>query len=154
MDCGATCVRMILSYFGKRLSASQIDRLCPKGKTGVSLLSIDDTLKGLGFETIAGCIAVDDILSKASLPCILHWRGEHFVVLYKVSHRGKNFRIHIADPAQGNIVSKWQWQTNIAETHPWLLQSLRGRDHSRRPQPQLFRHYLLAPEVAHSKSRV
>lgn len=104
MDCGATCVRMILSYFGKRLSASQVDRLCPKGKTGVSLLSIDDTFKGLGFETIAGRVAVDDILSKASLPCILHWRGEHFVVLYKVSHRGKNFRIHIADPAQGNIV--------------------------------------------------
>ena len=36
---------------------------------------------------------------KPNLPCILHWRQYHFVVLYKI----KKNKYYIADPAKGLI---------------------------------------------------
>lgn len=41
------------------------------------------------------------MLGKATLPCILHWNQNHFVILYRISHKG--MRYHIADPARGLV---------------------------------------------------
>jgi ATP-binding cassette subfamily B protein len=41
-------------------------------------------------------------LKKAQLPCILHWRQNHFIVLYKI----RNGKFFIADPASGLMVLK------------------------------------------------
>ena len=38
-------------------------------------------------------------LSEITLPCILHWNQNHFVVLYKIDRNGQRF--HISDPAKG-----------------------------------------------------
>jgi ATP-binding cassette subfamily B protein len=38
-------------------------------------------------------------LKEAELPCILHWRQNHFVVLYKI----KNHKYYLADPAAGLV---------------------------------------------------
>ena len=52
----------------------------------------------LGFKCLCGLSDLEE-LSK-SLPCILHWNQNHFVVLYKVK-KGKTF--YIADPGKGLI---------------------------------------------------
>ena len=52
----------------------------------------------LGFKCLCG-VANSEELSK-SLPCILHWNQNHFVVLYKVK-KGKVF--YIADPGKGLV---------------------------------------------------
>lgn len=51
----------------------------------------------LGFETASVRLSPCE-LSQSPLPAILHWNQNHFVVLYRIDHRG---RYHIADPGKG-----------------------------------------------------
>ena len=51
----------------------------------------------LGLDTVCAKTSVVE-LSETSLPCILHWNQNHFVVLNKVK-KGKKF--YIADPGKG-----------------------------------------------------
>lgn len=52
---------------------------------------------GLNDMTVAASIIE---LNNITLPCILHWNQNHFVVLYKIK-KGKKF--YIADPAKGLV---------------------------------------------------
>ena len=72
---------------------------CFATNEGVSLLGISEAAKKLGLRTVCGRITVNQ-LNASSLPCILHWNQNHFVVLYKI-RRGKTF--YIADPGKGKI---------------------------------------------------
>lgn len=66
----------------------------------VSLLAVKEAAEQLGFETESVRTTVED-LSTESLPCILFWNQNHFVVLYKISSNRKKF--FIADPAKGKV---------------------------------------------------
>lgn len=99
MDCGPTCLRMIAKSFGKNFSLQRLRELCGINREGVSLLGIAEAAEKIGLRTTAAKLTYE-ILLEADLPCILHWRQNHFVVLYKI-HRGKHY---IADPAKGLIV--------------------------------------------------
>ena len=98
MLCGITCLKMICKYFGKDFSLKYLSTLCHPTKEGVSLLGIKDAANRLGFYIISGCLKVED-LYEATLPCILHWNQNHFVVLYKVKKKNKKF--YVADPGKG-----------------------------------------------------
>ncbi|MDB5153564.1 MAG: apxIB 1, partial [Mucilaginibacter sp.] len=67
-------------------------------REGVSLLGISDTAEKIGLRSLEVKLDVQD-LKEAELPCILHWRQNHFVVLYKV----KNHKYYLADPANGLV---------------------------------------------------
>jgi len=67
---------------------------------GVSLKGMAEVASGKGFSTLCCKITLNG-LSKISLPVILHWNQNHFVVLYRISGRGKYF--HILDPAKGKV---------------------------------------------------
>lgn len=99
MDCGPTCLRMIARSFGKNFSLQRLRELCGINREGVSLLGIAEAAEKIGLRTTAAKLTYE-ILLEADLPCILHWRQNHFVVLYKI-HRDKHY---IADPAKGLIV--------------------------------------------------
>lgn len=107
MDCGATCLRMIASYYGKDYSIDELRQKCYTTREGVSLLSISEAAEQIGFKTIAGKISYQTLIKEAPLPCIIHWNQNHFVVIYKVIkgiRPGKNReKILIADPAFGLI---------------------------------------------------
>lgn len=106
VDCGATCVRMITSFYGKEFTLDSLRKRCYTVTDGVSIMSISDTLEELGFKTIAGKLTVDKILNEVPLPCVLHWKNNHFVVLHNVEqsrYGNKAYAIKIADPGQGNI---------------------------------------------------
>lgn len=104
MDCGATCLRMIAKYYGKKYSANTMQKLCLMTHDGVSLLGINDAAEYLGFRTVCGRLSFDKLVTQRPLPCILHWNQEHFVVLYdlKVKRNGKRI-FYIADPAKDLI---------------------------------------------------
>lgn len=63
------------------------------------MLGISEAANEIGLHSVCTRATVEE-LSKVSLPCILHWNQNHFVVLYKVK-RGKKF--YIADPGKGLI---------------------------------------------------
>lgn len=97
---------MISKYHGKDFALSYLKKQCYTVKDGVSLMSISDTFELLGFKTLGGIISFEKLLAKAPLPCIIHWKNNHFVVLYKIEkHRLKkeDYTITIGDPGLGII---------------------------------------------------
>lgn len=98
MMCGITCLKMICKYYGKEFSLKFLLNICHPTKEGVSLLGIKDTADRLGFYTICGRLTIEK-LSASTLPCILHWNQNHFVVLYSV----KKKRYYVADPGKGLV---------------------------------------------------
>lgn len=70
--------------------------LCGINREGVSLLGISKASEKMGFRSLAAKITAND-LKNTDLPCIIHWRQNHFVVLYKI----KGDKFYIADPASG-----------------------------------------------------
>jgi ATP-binding cassette, subfamily B, bacterial len=115
MDCGPTCLKMISNYHGKNLSLAHLRELCHNTRNGVNLSGIKEAASLIGFNTVATEITFDDLASKAPLPCIIHWRQNHFVVLLSIREnttvldkllRRPKHTIKIADPAHGIITVK------------------------------------------------
>lgn len=85
-----------MKYFGGNISIQALRQLCETNRSGSSLLNISNAAEKIGIRTLAVKIALNDII-EASLPCILHWNKNHYVVLYKI----KNNELYISDPAHG-----------------------------------------------------
>lgn len=100
MDCGPTCLRMIARYYGKSYSLQELRKKSFITREGVSMLGISDAAEAIGFRTLGVKIPFERLKTEASLPCIVHWNQNHFVVVYKIK-RGKVF---VADPAVGLLV--------------------------------------------------
>jgi ATP-binding cassette subfamily B protein len=102
MDCGPACLCMISQYYGKYHSVEKFRNMSTISKNGVSLLGLSDAAESIGFRTLAAKIGIEDI-SKAPLPCIIHWNQNHFVVLTDV-YKKKGKRIYnVVDPALGKM---------------------------------------------------
>lgn len=99
MQCGITCLRMVCKYFGKEFSSDRLSGICFATNEGVSILGISEAAEKIGLHTLCGKFKVEQ-LTEISLPCILHWNQNHFVVLYKIK---KKRWFYIADPAQGLV---------------------------------------------------
>ncbi|MEI7595912.1 MAG: cysteine peptidase family C39 domain-containing protein, partial [Bacteroidota bacterium] len=99
MDCGPTCLRMVAKYYGKNYSLESLRTKSNIGREGVSLLGISDAAECLGFRTIGQRLSINTLIEEVPLPCIIHWKQNHFVVLYKI----KNNKFYVSDPAHGLI---------------------------------------------------
>jgi len=107
MDCGPTCLRMIAKHYGKSYTLQGLRENCFISREGVSLLGISDAAEKIGFRSLGVRISFEKLAEEAPLPCIVHWKQNHFVVVYKIinNHRKSesNATIYIADPAHGLI---------------------------------------------------
>ena len=95
-ECGLTCLAMVAGYHGLFTDLSDLRRrfgMTQKGATLVDLMRIADAL---GFAGRPLRLELPEV-SQLTLPCILHWDLNHFVVLAKA--KGNTFTIH--DPARG-----------------------------------------------------
>ena len=95
MDCGPTCLRMLAKHYGRNFKIQTLRQLSEINKEGVSLLGISDAAEKIGFRSLGAKLTTSQ-LKEAELPCILHWRQNHFVVLYKI----KKNKFYLADPGQ------------------------------------------------------
>ncbi|MGZ3750689.1 MAG: peptidase domain-containing ABC transporter [Mucilaginibacter sp.] len=123
MDCGPTCLRMVAKHYGRNFTVQTLRKHCEINKEGVSLLGISDAAGKIGFRSIGVKLSAVE-LKEAELPCILHWRQNHFVVLYKI----KNHKYYLADPASGlvtldetNFSANWQGDKKTFEGIALLL---------------------------------
>lgn len=99
MDCGATCLRMVARYFGRYYSLDYLRELTFMGKQGVTLLGISDAAEHIGLQSLAVQTSFDRLSRDIPLPCIAHWKQEHFVVVYKTNNKF----VWIADPMAGKF---------------------------------------------------
>jgi ABC-type bacteriocin/lantibiotic exporter with double-glycine peptidase domain len=100
-DCGAACVAMIARHYGKAISFPLIRNLVGTGQQGTTLLGLKRGADEIGFRCRALRTDVDESffedVGAITLPAILHWKGNHWVVLYETQGR----RVVVADPAKG-----------------------------------------------------
>ncbi len=99
MQCGIACLQMVCQYYGRTYSMEAISNFCHATTEGVSMLGISEAFEALGIESVSAKVSLEK-LTKAPMPCILHWSQNHFVVLYRVK-KGREF--YIADPAKGLV---------------------------------------------------
>jgi ATP-binding cassette subfamily B protein len=97
MDCGPSCLKMVAGFYKKNFSLETLRKKCFITKEGVSFLGLSEAADSIGFRTIGVKIPFTKLEENVPLPCIVHWRQRHFVVVYKI----KNDRVFIADPSFG-----------------------------------------------------
>lgn len=99
MDCGPTCLRMIAKYYGRNYNLQRLREISGINREGVSLLGISEAAENLGFKATGVRLSLAQ-LTEIELPCILHWKQSHFVVLYRIKGAETEKPVFfIADPA-------------------------------------------------------
>ena len=104
MDCGPTCLRMIARHYGKTYSLQTLRARSFITREGVSMLGISDAAESIGFRTSGVRITLKQLEEEMPLPCILHWRQNHFIVCYDIKKKRDGTHFYIADPASQLVV--------------------------------------------------
>ncbi|QJB44181.1 peptidase domain-containing ABC transporter [Dolichospermum flos-aquae] len=123
-DCGAACLAAIAKYYGQTFTISHIREAVGTGQFGTTLLGLKRGAEILGFKAnpVKTSPEILDKINEAPLPAIIHWQGNHWVILY--GKKGKKFLI--ADPAVGmrylskeDIKAAWtDWLLLLVEPDP------------------------------------
>jgi len=119
-DCGTAALAMVCRHFGRKVSLAHIRELAHTAWDGTSLKGICSAAEKLGLAARPFKVSHRS-LEQLPLPAIIHWEGNHWVVLVDV--RGK--RVLVADPAVGlrrltreEFLEKWSGYTAIFEPTP------------------------------------
>src|SRR5213596_2854271 len=96
MDCGAASLGMICRHFGRKVSLARIRQLCHTATDGTSLKAITRAATELGLAARALKVSLRN-LPMMPLPAIVHWEGNHWIVLYDVNEQFAR----VADPGLG-----------------------------------------------------
>jgi ATP-binding cassette subfamily B protein len=83
MDCSPACLQMIAKHYGKNYRLEHLRGNCFRTREGVSLLGISEVADKTGFRTTGVKITFEQ-LCETPLPCIVHWKQRHFIVVYEV----------------------------------------------------------------------
>ncbi len=103
MDCGPACLKMICRFYGRDISIQLLRETCYVGKEGASVSDIMDAASMLGLKNTAIKVSWERLRDEIPLPCICHWRQNHFVVVYGIKRCCKRWRVQVADPADGLV---------------------------------------------------
>jgi ATP-binding cassette subfamily B protein len=89
---------MIAKYYGKNYSLETLREKTSISREGVSLWGIAKAAEQIGFHALGARVGFE-ILCEAPLPCIVHWKQEHFVVVYDIKinkkYEGKNLKGYV-----------------------------------------------------------
>src|SRR5437762_102 len=96
MDCGAASLGMICRHFGRKVSLARIRQLCHTATDGTSLKALSRAATELGLAARALKVSLRN-LPMMPLPAIVHWEGNHWIVLYDVNEQFAR----VADPGLG-----------------------------------------------------
>lgn len=97
-ECGLACLAMLASWHGLQTDLLTLRERFSISTQGMTLQRLIECAAGIRLSSRAVRLEPEDLKS-LSLPCILHWNMNHFVVLHKV--RGSRLVIH--DPDKGKV---------------------------------------------------
>ncbi len=95
-DCGAACLGMICKYYKMPIGLNRLRDMSNVSRYGTSMAALAEAAETIGFVT-RGVRTGYEALMRTELPAILHWEGNHFVVLYQITKK----EVKIADPGVG-----------------------------------------------------
>lgn len=100
-DCGPSCLLMLLHDLGVIVDRAKVRSVLATSFHGTSLKQIAEAAEAFGARSTIQLMKFSDLKYHAEkLPIMVHWRNNHFVVLFKI--KDKNY--HIADPAKGTYI--------------------------------------------------
>lgn len=99
MDCGPTCLRMVARFYGQHYSLEALRETTRVGRQGTSLLGLSEAAEQLGFRSEAVATDWNTLRQDVQLPCIAHWKNDHYVVIYRITQK----YVYVADPAMGKL---------------------------------------------------
>ncbi len=99
LECGAASLAMIMAYYDKWVALEQVRLDCGVSRDGSSAKNILIAARNYGFEAQGFRCELSALRDSISLPCIIHWNFNHFVVLD--GFQGKH--AYINDPARGEV---------------------------------------------------
>lgn len=113
-DCGATCLKMILDYYGTEVPLDQLVKECNTRLIGCTAKDVMIAAKLHDMDPHAYKTDVDGILN-VDRPAIIFWRQNHFCVFCGVDEAGS---IVICNPDRGRYrMSKGlfaSWYSGVA----------------------------------------
>ena len=95
-DCGVACLVMIGQYWGKNFSITELRSIANVDRSGASIKGLIIAAEHLGF-TPRPVKADLPTLARQKLPAIVHWRGNHYIVVYRVTRD----KVLVSDPKIG-----------------------------------------------------
>src|SRR5256714_12119843 len=96
VECGLACLAMILTYYGRKTSISELRTHYGVGRDGLSALGIVRAARHYGMRVRAISLQQNDFRF-VKLPAIVHWEFNHFVVVERWTRK----YVEVVDPAQG-----------------------------------------------------
>lgn len=99
-DCGATCLKMVSEYYGRKISRHRLKDVCNTHRDGVSLLGLCRGAKAIGLNPTSVRIEFEELIRCQFTPFIVHVNGNHFIVVYEISQE----KVRVADPGHGVIM--------------------------------------------------
>lgn len=97
VECGAACLAMILSYYGRQTRVAECREFIGIGRDGVTAETIAKAARTYGLRVKAYSIAELTDFKYVQLPAIVHWNFEHFIVVERWSSKS----VEIIDPGNG-----------------------------------------------------
>ena len=97
-ECGAACLRIILAYHGCWVDMSELREAGGVGRDGITAADIVRAARKYGLNAQGWRRSLSD-LHKSTLPAILYWEFNHFVVLEGI---GKD-RYYVNNPESGHM---------------------------------------------------
>lgn len=95
-ECGAACLSMVLTYYGRETTISESREYLESGRDALSARAIAQAARDLGLRVRAFSLEPQS-LAEVPLPAIVHWNFNHFLVLEQWTPD----EIKVADPAMG-----------------------------------------------------
>ena len=96
VECGLTCLAMMLTYYGRKTSVSELRTRFSVGRDGASALGIVKAARNMGMRVKALSLQHTE-MRRILLPAIVHWEFNHFLIVERWSPK----RVYVVDPAQG-----------------------------------------------------
>jgi ATP-binding cassette, subfamily B, bacterial CvaB/MchF/RaxB len=102
-ECALACLAMVASFHGYDTDLIALRQRYGMSLKGATLKQVIQVAQDIGFNARPLRGELED-LPHLTLPAILHWNLNHFVVLTQISDGLRGKRYHIHDPARGALV--------------------------------------------------
>jgi ATP-binding cassette subfamily B protein RaxB len=99
-ECALVCLAMVAGFHGYSTDMISLRQRYGMSLKGATLKQVMQIAEDIGFNARPLRGEIDD-LPHLSLPAMLHWDLNHFVVLTRISNGLRGQRYHIHDPARG-----------------------------------------------------
>lgn len=119
-DCGPACLQIICKYYGRYYDLEYLREITGTRKEGSTVYDLLVALEKIEIKSIPLKTSYKKLHAEIPLPCIAYWKGNHFIVVYKVTEK----HVYVSDPQIGLIKYTKQefakgWLGYIQEKDAW-----------------------------------